>query len=155
MVRGSRTRSSSPPTRLDEQEGLEDHVRLYLREIGLVHLLTWDEEKRLSRQIEDSNYLERLVELIQVTSFGKPSAVDVFVEAYERFQSLYLFLPRAISFDPNDLASAFQSMGEIGDMDPIQLEALAAELDLEVEQVDLAVVELSILCRVLPGGPAR
>jgi RNA polymerase primary sigma factor len=141
----------APPTRLEEQEGLEDHVRLYLREIGLVHLLSWDEEKRLSREIEDSNYLERVAELLQQSTARQPSAVDVFVETYERFVGLYAFLPRVIPVEPDDLAAAFRAMGEIGDLDPALLESLASEFDVESEQIDGATVELSILCRVLPA----
>ena len=37
------------PTRSETGDGYEDHVRMYLREIGTVHLLTWDGEKRLAR----------------------------------------------------------------------------------------------------------
>ncbi len=140
-----------PPTRFDDQEGLEDHVRVYLREIGLVHLLSWEEEKRLSREIEDSDYLERVAELLQETHLRQPSAVDVFMEAYERFQALYPFLPRVVPVEPTELANAFRAMGEIGDLDPMLLETLAAEFEIEVEQVESAMVELSILCRVLPA----
>ncbi|HEX9017396.1 MAG TPA: sigma-70 factor domain-containing protein, partial [Chloroflexota bacterium] len=43
--------------RVDEHEGLEDHVRLYLREIGTVPLLSWDGEKRLARKMEEGTYL--------------------------------------------------------------------------------------------------
>ena len=31
---------------------------MYLREIGTVHLLTWDGEKRLARAMEAGNYLQ-------------------------------------------------------------------------------------------------
>ncbi|MFN0072873.1 MAG: RNA polymerase sigma factor RpoD [Chloroflexota bacterium] len=141
----------APPTRLEEQEGLEDHVRLYLREIGLVHLLSWDEEKRLSREIEDSNYLERLADFLQESHGRQPSAVDVFVEGYSRFILLYPFLARVVPIDSTDLELTYRAMGEIGDLDPILRESMATELGLELEQVDAAVVELSILCRVLPA----
>jgi RNA polymerase primary sigma factor len=139
------------PSHLEDQDGIEDHVRLYLREIGLVHLLSWDEEKRLSREIEDSNYLERVVELLQETTVRQPSVVDVFVETYERFVGLYAFLPRVVTVDPDDLTDAFRAMGEIGDLDPLLLESLAIEFDADPEQVEVATVELSVLCRVLPA----
>jgi RNA polymerase primary sigma factor len=142
----------APPTRPDDQEGLEDHVRLYLREIGLVHLLSWEEEKRLSREIEDSNYLERVAELLQESTARSPSAVDVFVEAYERFRGLYEFLPAVVPVEPDGMAGAFRAMGEIGDLDPLLLESLASEFNVDPEQVELATVELSILCRVLPAS---
>ena len=46
--------------RVDEHEGLEDHVRMYLREIGMVPLLSWEGEKRLARKMEEGSYLDRL-----------------------------------------------------------------------------------------------
>jgi|GEM_PF-4347963 len=46
--------------RVDEHEGLEDHVRMYLREIGTVPLLSWEGEKRLARKMEEGTYLERI-----------------------------------------------------------------------------------------------
>ena len=54
------------PVAEDQSEGLEDHVRMYLREIGLVPLLSWDGEKRLARQMENGAYLERLVRALIV-----------------------------------------------------------------------------------------
>src|SRR5690242_16372150 len=45
------------PTRGETGDGFEDHVRMYLREIGTVHLLTWDGEKRLARAMEAGTYL--------------------------------------------------------------------------------------------------
>ncbi len=46
--------------RVDDHEGLEDHVRMYLREIGTVPLLSWEGEKRLARKMEEGSYLERI-----------------------------------------------------------------------------------------------
>src|SRR5205085_10591242 len=48
--------------RIEEHEGLEDHVRMYLREIGTVPLLSWEGEKRLARRMEEGVYLDRLLQ---------------------------------------------------------------------------------------------
>ena len=45
---------------LEEQEGIDDPVRMYLREIGKVSLLSADDEKRLARQMEEGKHIERL-----------------------------------------------------------------------------------------------
>jgi len=45
---------------LELEEGIDDPVRMYLREIGKVSLLTADDEKRLARAMEESDYLHRL-----------------------------------------------------------------------------------------------
>jgi RNA polymerase primary sigma factor len=59
-----------PPDKLDEaepelgdielEEGIDDPVRMYLREIGKVSLLTADDEKRLARSMEFGGYVQNL-----------------------------------------------------------------------------------------------
>jgi RNA polymerase primary sigma factor len=59
-----------PPDKLDEaepelsdvelEEGIDDPVRMYLREIGKVSLLTADDEKRLARAMEYSGYIQHI-----------------------------------------------------------------------------------------------
>ena len=43
---------------LEEQDGLDDPVRMYLREIGRVYLLSGPDEKRLARSMEEAKHLE-------------------------------------------------------------------------------------------------
>src|SRR5574341_2055739 len=45
---------------LELEEGIDDPVRMYLREIGKVSLLTADDEKKLARAMEDSDYILRI-----------------------------------------------------------------------------------------------
>ncbi len=45
---------------IDLEEGIDDPVRMYLREIGKVRLLTADDEKRLARSMEDGDYIHRI-----------------------------------------------------------------------------------------------
>jgi len=45
---------------VEEDESVDDSVRLYLREIGRVRLLTAADERRLGRQIEEGRFLEIL-----------------------------------------------------------------------------------------------
>src|SRR5207237_231303 len=51
----------APTTTRSDADGFEDHVRMYLREIGTVPLLTWDGEKRLARAMEAGTYLGALI----------------------------------------------------------------------------------------------
>jgi RNA polymerase primary sigma factor len=43
---------------LESEEGVDDPVRMYLREIGKVYLLSGDDEKRLARQMEEGTHIE-------------------------------------------------------------------------------------------------
>src|SRR5947209_3438465 len=44
----------------EEQDGADDPVRMYLREIGKVYLLSGADEKRLARQMEEAKHLDAL-----------------------------------------------------------------------------------------------
>src|SRR6266496_3330496 len=77
------------PDKLDEvepevgdielEEGIDDPVRMYLREIGKVSLLTADDEKKLARSMEESDYIHR-IEQAHFEQFGRNArAVDVLV----------------------------------------------------------------------------
>ena len=53
--------TETPTVALEElEEGVDDPVRMYLREIGKVKLLTAQDEKRLARAMEDGDYIHRL-----------------------------------------------------------------------------------------------
>src|SRR4051794_4124760 len=72
--------------RPEDVEGLEDHVRMYLREIGLVPLLSWDGEKRLARRMEEGIYLERLAREVQQPD-SEATALEIMAELERRFVS--------------------------------------------------------------------
>src|SRR5579883_1639670 len=60
---------------LEDQEGIDDPVRMYLREIGKVSLLSADDEKRLARQMEEGKHIERLRDS-WAQSMGRPARVS-------------------------------------------------------------------------------
>src|SRR3972149_10892951 len=45
---------------LEEQEGVDDPVRMYLREIGKVYLLSGADERRLARQMEEAKHIDAI-----------------------------------------------------------------------------------------------
>lgn len=63
----------------DDTEGIEDQTRLYLREIGLVDLLTANQERMLARRYEVNSRLKELqTELAQRTGEG-PTATEMVI----------------------------------------------------------------------------
>ena len=81
--------------RPEDVEGLEDHVRMYLREIGLVPLLSWDGEKRLARRMEEGIYLERLAREVQdelQQADREATALEVMAELERRFVARFPLL---------------------------------------------------------------
>jgi RNA polymerase primary sigma factor len=70
---------------LEDQEGIDDPVRMYLREIGKVPLLTADDEKRLARQMEEGKHLARLEDACEMKHGRRPDAAEL---AYLLFSEL-------------------------------------------------------------------
>ena len=73
---------------LEDQEGIDDPVRMYLREIGKVSLLTAADEKRLARQMEEGKHLQRLEKHWHGQQGEPPTAVEVMVSLLEEMQQL-------------------------------------------------------------------
>jgi len=72
----------------EESEGIDDPVRMYLREIGKVYLLTADDEKHLARQMEEGLHIEA-IEQEYVSNYGHPpSAARVAVTLLEQWGAL-------------------------------------------------------------------
>jgi RNA polymerase primary sigma factor len=72
----------------DESDGIDDPVRMYLREIGKVYLLTADDEKHLARQMEEGNHLKQIEEAYVATFGHPPSASRIAVSLFEQWNGL-------------------------------------------------------------------
>ncbi|HEU4758562.1 MAG TPA: RNA polymerase sigma factor RpoD [Dehalococcoidia bacterium] len=59
------------------EEGIDDPVRMYLREIGKVHLLTAEDEKRLARAMEEGDYVHRIDARHLEETGRRPKGADV------------------------------------------------------------------------------
>ena len=76
------------PPMVEETEGIDDPVRMYLREIGKVYLLTADDEKHLARQMEEGNHIKQIKQ-DYVQDYGHPpSAARVAVELLGQWYAL-------------------------------------------------------------------
>ncbi|MCS7296480.1 MAG: hypothetical protein NZ761_13920, partial [Dehalococcoidia bacterium] len=72
----------------DEGEGLDDPVRMYLREIGKVYLLTADDEKHLARQREEWLHLDAICKRYQQAYGHPPSAARMAVALLEQWAAV-------------------------------------------------------------------
>ena len=61
----------------EEAEGVDDPVRMYLREIGRVNLLTAQDERDLSRQMEEGNWILDIEEEWLKLNGRYPNAIDI------------------------------------------------------------------------------
>jgi RNA polymerase primary sigma factor len=157
LVIANRTRteaeaSAETVVRPEDTEGLEDHVRMYLREIGLVPLLSWDGEKRLARRMEEGAYLERLARESEELESEK-TALEVMSGLEQRFVAHFDLLHCWFAnLEPSVSAyrSAMAMLGETADMSGERCQEIAPRVGDPADVVRENLIELSTLCRLIP-----
>jgi RNA polymerase primary sigma factor len=141
---------------LEDQEGIDDPVRMYLREIGKVHLLTAQDEKRLARQMEDGKHIQRLEKNWQEANGCPPTAVDVTIVLLEELYDLWPVkdvVVKTLSLKGLPLARligepAFRQAVD-GESDQELAERVSERLSIERGEAERSLVRLSIVTHIL------
>jgi RNA polymerase primary sigma factor len=150
---------------LEDQEGIDDPVRMYLREIGKVSLLSADDEKRLARQMEEGKHITRL-QKSWLQSMGRSARpADV---AYMLFMEVADMAPIMRSIMEYASVADTGLAGIIGDL--AFRKVVDAEMDLEAAEkvrqdhgypqdeqliAEKAIVRLSIVSHILTPEMVR
>ena len=137
-------------------EGFEDHVRMYLREIGTVPLLTWAGEKRLARAMEAGTYLQEVVGF-QAAQAEPASTRAAYVECYRRFRAAYRFALAAFPVEapgPEAYAGSLQRAAEQAELDPEHVRTVAEQVELAPAMSELA-HEIDRIDEWLSADPRR
>ncbi|MBX5491611.1 MAG: RNA polymerase sigma factor RpoD [Chloroflexi bacterium] len=134
-------------------EGLEDHVRMYLREIGLVRLLSWEGEKQLARAMEEGRYLDELQAALSQERARAVEGSELLSRAYERWHAHYAYI--ATLYPPaaptvTALLERYYELGQLADLPDDRAAAAGARMGVPAETARQALFELSVLCRLLP-----
>jgi RNA polymerase primary sigma factor len=142
-----------PAGRAGDIEGLEDHIRVYLREIGRVSLLKWEDEKRLARAMEEGACLDELQAELERERARSVEATEILTRAYERWFEHYRFI--ACLFPPADhtapaLQETYYRLGQLVDLSDERADEAAARAGVERNEARERLFELSRLCRILP-----
>ena len=72
----------------EEGEGIDDPVRMYLREIGRVFLLSAADEKFLARQMEEGNWIHDIEEEFAELHHRGPTTLETFLLLMDQLQDL-------------------------------------------------------------------
>jgi RNA polymerase primary sigma factor len=141
---------------LEEQEGIDDPVRMYLREIGRVYLLTADDEKRLARSMEEGKHIQR-IEKRWLEEHGRQArGTDVLLcllselheaRRYTNAVAKHLGLARA-SLSQRIADPVFRSAVD-GELDQELAAGIYQSLKLQPGQAEQALVRLSIVTHIL------
>jgi len=81
-------RESATAVPLEDQEGIDDPVRMYLREIGKVFLLSAADEKHLARQMEEGQHIEAIEEAWVDANGTAPTAVETALWLFNQIAEL-------------------------------------------------------------------
>ena len=143
---------------VDGTEVLDDPVRMYLREIGRVHLLTSKDEKVLARKVEGDRHIGKLEKQLQEAEGRPPKAWEASCALLRRLGqdgSLVgalgenLGLPRNLTLsqvtDHPKLRAAIDAV-----LNPELMAVVAEDLEMEQSDVEKKVVQLSLDSWVLP-----
>jgi len=141
---------------LEDQEGIDDPVRMYLREIGKVYLLSAEDEKRLARQMEETKHVER-IEKRWAEEHGRPptgaettlAILQELLQSKRVFESVVKHLKLGKGSLPQYIADLTFRRAVDGEMDLDLAQQVAQSLRVEPIQAEQALVRLSIITHIL------
>jgi RNA polymerase primary sigma factor len=142
---------------LEDQEGIDDPVRMYLREIGKVFLLSAADEKHLARQMEEGQHIEAIEHTWREEQGSEPSAVEIALTLFEQLNQLHPVLDIAIKHLglPRDMplsellgAPPLRSLLD-AEMNQEFAEVVASTRGIEIEDAARSIVRLSIVTHIL------
>ncbi len=150
------------PVPLEEQDGLDDPVRMYLHEIGKVYLLSGADEKRLARNMEEAKHVDA-VEKRWVEMRGRmPTAQELLltlVEQYHEAGSCVTFIAKDVGIAPCAMSELIASPAwratVDAEMDAALAERLAEHLHVEPDEAQATIVRLSIITHILQPEHVR
>ncbi len=147
-----------PLAELGEQDITDDPVRIYLREIGRVHLLTAENERTLARKTEEGKYINKIKQR-HLEKFGRiPSATSIIItilKELEQAAKLISILREQLGLTPaNSFVESIYNpqLQDAIDLtvDPNLIYTIAATLDKLGPEIEQLLVKLSIKSRLLP-----
>jgi RNA polymerase primary sigma factor len=159
--------SDNPPLHSLEQLDLviedietgEDPIRLYLREIGSVNLLTGRDERKLARKIELAAFLKEL-KSNYLLRYGKPPSemeiVSLIKAEILSTMPIVYYLREELGLIPTDNLAENISDNTLqesitGVFDPQMVEHIANKLDRSVTETEDLLRNLSVYCSLLAG----
>ncbi len=143
---------------LGSQDMIDDPVRMYLREIGRVHLLTAKDERSLARRMECGIQVKRLEAELTSPDGRTPRAYETVLLLMERlWEATPLVNALGTHLGRSDALSLSQVMSDPAVLAAIDselnlemVEDLAAELDRPTDQVIKELLEFSLNSRIIP-----
>ena len=147
-----------PSGEIAEQDITDDPVRIYLHEIGRVHLLTAVDEKNLAKRMEESKYINIIRQEYTKKNGRQPSAAEIMLailqdigQASDLVSLLQenLGLHKVKGFSKNLYDEKFQESID-NSIDPQVVNDFAGRLGKTVPETEELIIRLSMGSRLLP-----
>jgi RNA polymerase primary sigma factor len=144
---------------LEEQDITDDPVRIYLHEIGRVHLLTADNEKTLAKQMEEGKLISTIKQEFSQKYGRLPSGTDIIIALLQKlgqaspiihFLQEHLALKKTTNFMESVYDSILQDSIDNA-IDPQLIHDISIKLDEPVTETEEKLINLSLGSRLLPG----
>jgi RNA polymerase primary sigma factor len=142
----------------EEAEAADDPVRLYLHEIGKVHLLKAQDERELAKKIEVAKRLREIRYEYTRKQGESPSPSEIMLIILKelaqtapiiRLLQEYLKIPRTNSFTRSISHSKLRESID-GVMDQQMTQAISQKINKSVPETEQLLISLSLNCDLLP-----
>ncbi len=150
--------TETPLEQSEEQEVVDDPVRMYLHEIGRVHLLTADEEKYLARKMEEGRRIKEIRQSYLLKNGREPSATETIIAMLEELSraapTIHLIQEQlrieATSGFLETIANPTLRESIDGEIKPQLILAISHQTEKSIAETELFLAELSLNITLLP-----
>jgi len=148
-----------PAEEIIEQDVTDDPVRIYLHEIGRVHLLTAEKEKSLAKKMEEGEYINSIKQAYSQKYGRLPSATDITLITLKELGQIHtvirplqeqLGLTPTTGFTESIYNPKLQDSID-GTLDPQQIYNIASKLNQPITETEHILVKLSLSSRLIPS----
>jgi RNA polymerase primary sigma factor len=137
-------------------EGVDDPVRMYLREIGKVYLLSGDDERHLARQMEEGKYIEDIERRWVDRRGAEPSGSEILLTLLDQLHDerrAFSCIAKRLNMKNVPLSKfvADETLRNALDVELDQelVEHMIETLHCQVEEAERSLVRLSIVTHIL------
>ena len=150
-------------TVLELEEMIDDPVRMYLREMGRVALLSAREEKLLARKIEEGKYIKR-VEAVWLNNNNQlPSAIDTAIALLTRLGQASSFFAALIEeLELTRLTTVIQVISNSkiraaidNEIQQQLIKKVAEQTNTSLDEAEQSLKDFSLLIGIIPTGLLR
>jgi len=143
---------------LELEDMIDDPVRMYLREMGQVPLLSAAEEKRLARKMDENRHLEGFEEAWREKYGVQPSSIDLTIDILQELAQALSFLdiltqeldlPREVPVSQVIYDSKLHQAIE-GEIDRHLVMAIAYKTSTVPDTIEETLTHLSLDCHLIP-----